>query len=201
MGKASQLPRERLLEAAKELFANNGYAATSTQQIIKAAKVTKPTLYYYYRSKEGLYQTLVDHIQDRRFDLIKNTIAAHKNRPIKKQLIALLKAILQFAHEHRNLTRLSFSTAFAARGEVPNQHRCLKKGQRNFEAVRLLLEDWLVSGKLNSYFNSKELAIALYGQILIYSMAEALQHRKPVMHPKAERIAELFLEGACSKKR
>jgi len=47
--------RERLLAAAARLFAAKGYAATSVRDILKAAKVTAPVLYYHFGSKEGLF--------------------------------------------------------------------------------------------------------------------------------------------------
>ncbi len=50
--------RERLLKAAAALFARKGYAATTVREIVEAAGVTKPVLYYYFRSKEGLFQDL-----------------------------------------------------------------------------------------------------------------------------------------------
>src|SRR5512147_1727568 len=51
--------RERLLEVATQLFARRGYAATTTREIVAAASVTKPVLYYYFQSKEGLYLELI----------------------------------------------------------------------------------------------------------------------------------------------
>lgn len=51
--------RERLLGAALELFTQRGYAATSVREICLAAGVTKPVLYYYFNSKEGIYQQLM----------------------------------------------------------------------------------------------------------------------------------------------
>lgn len=47
--------RERLLTEALRLFTSRGYAATSVREIVEAAGVTKPVLYYYFTSKEGLY--------------------------------------------------------------------------------------------------------------------------------------------------
>ncbi|HCS50994.1 helix-turn-helix domain-containing protein [Rubinisphaera sp.] len=38
--------REHLLDCALTLFAERGYAATSVRDIIHAAEVTQPTLYY-----------------------------------------------------------------------------------------------------------------------------------------------------------
>jgi len=47
-----------LLSAARELFARKGYSGTSVREIVAAADVTKPVLYYYFRNKEGLYLEL-----------------------------------------------------------------------------------------------------------------------------------------------
>ena len=46
---------ERLLAAATRLFAAKGYAATTVRDILKAANVTAPVLYYHFGSKEGLF--------------------------------------------------------------------------------------------------------------------------------------------------
>lgn len=45
--------------AAARLFASRGYDATSVRMIVEAAGVAKPTLYYYFGSKEGLAQALL----------------------------------------------------------------------------------------------------------------------------------------------
>jgi TetR/AcrR family transcriptional regulator len=51
--------RERLLSGATGLFASKGYAATTVREIVQRAGVTKPVLYYYFRSKEGIYLDLM----------------------------------------------------------------------------------------------------------------------------------------------
>ena len=51
--------RERLLSGATALFASKGYAATTVREIVERAGVTKPVLYYYFRSKEGIYLDLM----------------------------------------------------------------------------------------------------------------------------------------------
>ena len=52
--------RMRIIDAAIDLFAENGYAATSVREIVGQAGVTKPVLYYYFGSKEGLFQTILE---------------------------------------------------------------------------------------------------------------------------------------------
>jgi len=51
--------RERLLAAALDLFNQKGYAATSVRELVAAAGVTKPVLYYYFGNKEGIYLELM----------------------------------------------------------------------------------------------------------------------------------------------
>lgn len=51
--------RQRLLDAALQLFSSKGYAATSVRELVEAAGVTKPVLYYYFKNKEGLYLALL----------------------------------------------------------------------------------------------------------------------------------------------
>lgn len=48
-----------IARAAARLFAERGYDATSVREIVEAAGVAKPTMYYYFRSKEGLAQALL----------------------------------------------------------------------------------------------------------------------------------------------
>ena len=56
--------RARLLQEATRLFSRQGYDSTSVREIVEAAGVTKPTLYYYFESKEGLFHALVrEHFQ------------------------------------------------------------------------------------------------------------------------------------------
>ena len=50
--------RGRLLSCATELFTRKGYAATTVREIVTAAGVTKPVLYYYFKNKEGIYLEL-----------------------------------------------------------------------------------------------------------------------------------------------
>lgn len=50
--------RERVLEAASELFARQGYANTTMAQIVRALGVTKPFVYYYFRNKQEIFETL-----------------------------------------------------------------------------------------------------------------------------------------------
>ncbi len=50
---------ERILREAKHLFAVHGYNESSLRDIAAAADMGKSTLYYYFRSKEDIYQEII----------------------------------------------------------------------------------------------------------------------------------------------
>ncbi|MEW6258932.1 MAG: TetR/AcrR family transcriptional regulator [Thermodesulfobacteriota bacterium] len=52
--------KDLILDAAARLFSQKGYAGTSIREIVEAAGITKPTLYYYFRNKEELYIELME---------------------------------------------------------------------------------------------------------------------------------------------
>jgi AcrR family transcriptional regulator len=60
---ASDLPiPDRLMRVSVELFARQGYAQTSVQQIVDEAGVTKGALYHYFASKDDLLFDIYDRL-------------------------------------------------------------------------------------------------------------------------------------------
>ena len=51
---------DRLLAAAARLFATRGFLGVSVREIVQAAGVSRPVLYYHFTSKEGLLAAVVD---------------------------------------------------------------------------------------------------------------------------------------------
>jgi TetR/AcrR family transcriptional regulator of autoinduction and epiphytic fitness len=54
--------RERLLEVARRLFAERGYAETPLEAIAKEAQVALPTLYAAFQSKRGILSALLNRL-------------------------------------------------------------------------------------------------------------------------------------------
>ena len=83
-----------IIEAIK-LFAKKGYYGCSMQDIADAVKVTKATLYFYFRSKEELYLFILNE----EFVIYKNTleksINMHKDDPLETLLFEAYKIFIK----------------------------------------------------------------------------------------------------------
>jgi len=197
MGKEPTDPRQRILDVALKIFAHNGYAGASIQEIVDQAGVTKPTLYYHFKSKGGLFQALVDHAADERFRVMRE--AAEKQTSLEKKMIAMTDAMIRHASERRDLMRLIFSYWFGPPGEIPRSIHC-EKGLRNRDYVELLIKQGIKSGELDVHYDSMELVSGIMSQIFIYSMSQILDPKFARKPGQARRIVRLFLEGAAPKR-
>ena len=56
--------KERILETALELFAQNGYLGTSMNDIAQQLGFTKAALYKHYTSKQEILDRIVEHMNE-----------------------------------------------------------------------------------------------------------------------------------------
>ena len=83
--------RERLIDAAYELFFLQGYQATSIDQIIAKAGVTKPTVYAHFPNKEAL---CVEYLKERRRRVIRDQRAAIRDSATpEKRFVASIEYV------------------------------------------------------------------------------------------------------------
>jgi TetR/AcrR family transcriptional regulator len=190
--------QQQILAAALRLFASRGYAGTSVQDIVAAARVTKPALYYYFANKAALYQALVTSAHEERYRLMR--AAAKRGVTLEQQLVEILTALFDYTRDHRELMRLAFTTAFASPDELPDDLDYLSRSQRNFDFMNALVKKGLQTGVLDRRFDSKELAFGVYGLMNVYVMAHLMMPDCKLDRSTARHVVQLFLSGAAAKK-
>ncbi len=77
--------------AAKDLFFRFGYSKTSMTDIARQCDLAKPTLYYYYKNKEEIFDEVVIDEAQSFMDEVEKKIPAHL--PADQRLAAFLTAI------------------------------------------------------------------------------------------------------------
>jgi AcrR family transcriptional regulator len=139
------LARERLLSAALELFTAKGYAATPVREIVAAAGVSKPALYYYFGSKEGIY-----------LELMQNTYATFRERTelltayrgtARERIIHFCTGIFDGFIEHIGVARIIYAFFFGPPQEVPSfPHE--KFFDEMLEIIRGMVGEGIAAGEL-----------------------------------------------------
>jgi len=154
--------RERLLAGATGLFASKGYAATTVREIVERAGVTKPVLYYYFRSKEGIYLELMREPFGKFASLVEETLLTAGSA--RERLFRLCLRAYDIVVEHIDAARVMYAIYYGPPQGAPfidfdAYHRrfqeavlqVLREGVRDAEFRRVNLNDamWAVVGAVN----------------------------------------------------
>lgn len=86
--------RQNILENAVDLFYAKGYEAVGVQEIANNAGITKPTLYYYFKSKYGLLESVLEDTIPKFIQVIDN--AAKKSNSLEDGLMNVAREYINF---------------------------------------------------------------------------------------------------------
>lgn len=95
--------RNRILTASRQVINEHGYQAATFQAIAVAAGLSRPTLHYYFASREEIYQTLVAQASGIIADFISS---ARRRSTLVEQFSALIAAVHEA--EFRDRSQLAF---------------------------------------------------------------------------------------------
>src|SRR4030067_721754 len=102
--------RERLLSCATQLFTQKGYTATTVREIVAAAGVSKPVLYYYFQNKEGIYLELIRGAFAK-LDTLLEASRSERGNAIEK-LLRLCDQVLSLFEEKIEVAKLMYSISY-----------------------------------------------------------------------------------------
>jgi TetR/AcrR family transcriptional regulator len=99
MPRPGRVSPDRILAAAAAEFAAYGYAGARVDRIARRARVNKAMLYYHFRSKQGVYRTLLRDAFTRAAARLR-AIAAEADAPAD-QLDRVIEGMAAFIRDHR----------------------------------------------------------------------------------------------------
>jgi TetR/AcrR family transcriptional regulator, regulator of cefoperazone and chloramphenicol sensitivity len=98
--------RARIIEAALQIFADEGYERASTRQIAAAAAVNPPAVQYYFESKGGLHAACAEFMAERVTERLRSSyavadeaLASGGEGAAADALVGLLDALLSLSLE------------------------------------------------------------------------------------------------------
>lgn len=84
--------RNEILDAADELFAQKGFDGTSTNDILEKVGIARGTLYYHFKSKEEILDSLIERYNVRLLCAAQE-VASDKSIPIVERIIRVVMAL------------------------------------------------------------------------------------------------------------
>jgi len=108
--------RERLRDAALELFGEKGYDGTSMSELADRVGIAKPSLYNYYRSKEELLIDLLDEGIRRWGEVCMQPF--DEPWSFERQLAEHLRRVVEFARQHPHSVALFHLATSHVQGEL-----------------------------------------------------------------------------------
>jgi AcrR family transcriptional regulator len=114
-----------MLEVAGEAFATHGFHAASMDAIAEAAGISKPMLYNYFGSKQGLYLAYVERSSHELLESMRG--AASPDSPADQRLHAGILAFLTYVDEHRSGWAVLRSEASAQGGQLAAEVAALRE--------------------------------------------------------------------------
>lgn len=196
MSGAKKPTRETVMESAIVAFASKGYAGTSVNDILRVTGLSKPTLYYYFGSKEGLFREILDSAYDGVHAAMLH--ALENTDTCEKKLSGVAVALYKFTTTHQHLMRLVFSTAFAAPGEIPALSVNPERRHRIFNLVRQVIAQGRKEGALKKTFHADELTQGFFGAVTQQIRNWLFRAEGALSSARATRNVMIFLEGASN---
>jgi len=187
--------REDILHAAMSALASSSYSEISMQDIATASGITKPTIYYYFASKKGLFAALSSFVTGRVRDIVERELASSAG--LRRSLVRITDSILdspltspEFARVH-----LAFSTDPGLRALLPSLREDLEEVQ---SAMVRLFERGRSRGEVREDADI-DLVCRIFGSVLHTYLAmrtEGRPGRRAL--PRSEQIVGVLMQGvAC----
>jgi AcrR family transcriptional regulator len=189
--------KQRLLRAALDLFTERGYAATSVREIVDAAGVTKPVLYYYFKNKEDIYLELFREPFVYFSKVLED--AYNEKGSVRERIVRLFDLIFELFVSRLKEARLMYSIYYGPPQGAPffdfdSFHLKMR------EVIGLIVRKGIEKGELRAV--DADIATWLLNGSLNFVMEEQLCHRSPMIDRSGLlRILDLVFEGLTDKKR
>lgn len=186
--------RVRILDAAKKLFREKGFEGVSLNEIVAAVGVKKPTIYYYFGDKQGLFVEVLMVLLGRGQDFIIANIRSGMS--LSEKLEKLSEGYLRFC-----------PTSLMAMLRDTRNYLDLASQQKILDAYRFYLlkpferifEEGMQTGEIKIHA-PRELALMYLGLIDAMTTQKNLLDGKTVNHKAtAELLVDMMLNGLQAK--
>jgi AcrR family transcriptional regulator len=186
--------RERLLETATELFAVKGYAGASVREIVEKAGVSKPVLYYYFKSKEGLFYAILEWAADVQQDILNEIFEVRGT--VLERFIFLYRRVYEGVHQYKSLYIMIHGLIYGPPEGVP-EYDFASFQRHMLDAVKRIYAEGLSSGEIRNA-DAEEVAFLVLG-LMDFSLNMDMVLPELADSQRPERLLQLAFQGLSKR--
>ena len=155
MGRRKKEPRsvhrENIVSAASALFMEKGIAATSMDDIAKAAGYSKATLYVYFENKEEIVGILALNSMKKLYDYISSALIQHETTKARYDFIC--RGLVQYQEEFPFYFKMvldKINIDFESKEYLPEERETYQIGEEINEKIKNFLLSGMEKGDLRN---------------------------------------------------
>jgi AcrR family transcriptional regulator len=188
----SETTKEKIFKAAAKLFSEKGYNGVSMREISEFTGLSKPAIYYYFGSKEGIYSELVN--AGMKVGIKEYEEIFQKNISVKQKLTELMKVRFQQVHRYPELVKF-FLSLFNSTENLTFLEHFRQVAKENRQMLSELILEGVTSGEFGASARP-ELACDIYIGALTHFLWSQLNSSNIILSDQlAEEIVELLFKG------
>ncbi len=154
--------RQIIIDKATCLFAAHGYSATSMREVASACHCTKPSLYYYFASKDALYKTVIE-VHLNVCELMFQSLVAD-DKSTRECLKTATESYLEWAQTNPCAMRLLQRIETQPEEDAPEFNIAATR-EMELTLVSSLIEKGIESGEIRAEIAPFDCALLLAGSI------------------------------------
>ncbi|MGV9611641.1 TetR/AcrR family transcriptional regulator [Nocardia xishanensis] len=180
--------RQALLDTAARLFAEREYADLSAEELVRAAGLTRGALYHHFDGKKGLFEAVVDDLEQRAAQRIRAAIdsATDPIERVDRGLVAFLDVCAEPDYRHIVLLQGPIALGWRRWRELDQRHL----GGLVVESARNLLDAGIIQA-----YPPELVASAFYGALTEMSLTIAETGGSQQSRAQAAALTRDFLSG------
>lgn len=184
--------RTKIFRTAAQLFARRGYNGVSMREISEATGLSKPTIYYYFGSKEGIYKELLNVSLEQGLSLF-NAIVK-KDMPVKQKLIEIVKFRFHQGQEYPEFVKFIL-TLFVASERLPFLDHFIQEAENRRKVLISLVQEGKDKGEFGVNVQAELTAEILLGTITHFLWRQINCKKQILSDELAVEIVELLFKG------
>jgi len=179
--------RQRILYAAAQLFAEQGYARATTRALAAAAGVNEVTLFRHFGSKQNIFASVVEAFAG---PALAAALETQLTGDYRQDLLAMGQQVLGLLLERREAMRLMLCEA----EHFPEVRQTLAQNPRRLrQALSAYLEAQIARGQVRP-LHTEAAAQAFWGMFFAYTISLWLLDEAIQPEMSSEALVELFVD-------